>query len=404
MISISGAAAFYYNPNIQYIYHNETAVRVIALIYPLFLMIWVILVPLPPLKYLTVHNISYYQNKSIQSLIIAVSFLFIIVSLVALFSVVPFHKTGLYANLFNPSNALVYRENTFKLLPNANVKRLLSHAHTIFIPFAFGIAFLKFRDSKKAANRLPLIAIMIIALFCAGINGARGPIGYLLLLIGILYMLEVGTFRGIVVLFVLVLIALMIAFLFTAMRRGELQTAGLDRMFTFAFRILRRAFLSPFETGLLHNEYAAFNGTWGPGVIGFPFKNHLLEEHVNYYRIVGSWYNNTILGINSETTNLNTSFIFSQQAIWGIGAGTIISYILIVLSDLFIYFIYKLPANIKTFAHGFLLWELINVISTDIFWVYWSIIEALIMLWGFIIVYHYTKIAASKNSRYCSEI
>ena len=188
---------------------------------------------------------------------------------------VPFWKTGLYASLFDPANAVAFRENTFKLLPDPNIKRIIAHTRNIFIPVIFGLAFIRFRESKKLFNKIILIFIMAVGLLAAGISGARGPIAYLFLLIGILYLFEVGPGRGILILLGFLVIALLIAFVLTVLRRGELFTADFDRMLTFAFRIYRRAFLTPFESGLLHNEYAAMNGAWGPSVIGFPFKGYL---------------------------------------------------------------------------------------------------------------------------------
>lgn len=396
LISISAAAAFYHNPTIDYQYHNEDVVRVIALIYPLCLMIWVVLVPLSPSTNLAGSNVSYSQDDSYSTLIIAVSFILIAVALVSLFRLVPYYKTGLYANFFDPDNALIFREYTFKLLPSSFVKRMLAHAKAVFIPFAFGFAYLKFRKSRNQLTNITLILVMVVSLIAVGISGARGPIGYLLLLMGILYMLEVGVTRGVMALLLLVLVALTLAFIFTGLRRGELYTADFERLLTFASRIVKRAFFSPFESGLLHNEYSAMNGPWGPVVIGFPLKGHLGIEHVNYYRIVGNWYSNTILGIDVQTTNLNTSYIFSQQAIWGLGIGTAISFLLIVLSDFAILIIYKFPMDIGKFAHAYILWKLIDVVSTDIVEVYWSITEALLALLGFIIVRN--SLMALKNS------
>ena len=139
------------------------------------------------------------------------------------------------------------------------------------------------------------------------------------------------------------------------------------------------------------------HGPWGPAVIGFPFKGHLGIEHVNYYRIVGNWYSHSILGINVQTNNLNTSYIFSQQAIWGIGIGTAISFILIALSDFAILIIYNFPFDVGKFAHAYILWKLIDVVSTDIVEVYWSIIEALIFLLGFVIVKNSLMILANSD-------
>jgi len=175
LISISAAAVFYHNPSIQYRYLDEELFRIICLIYPAALMMWIIFTPFLPSINLSKADITFYQHESYSTLIIAVSFSFILIALIALLTVIPYYETGLYANFFDPDNALIFREKTFKLLPSQFVKSLLSHAKAVFIPFAFGFAYLRFRKSKNILTSITLILVMSVSLLVGlGLNYLYG--------------------------------------------------------------------------------------------------------------------------------------------------------------------------------------------------------------------------------------
>ena len=79
----------------------------------------------------------------------------------------------------------------------------------------------------------------------------------------------------------------------------------------------------------------------------------------------------------------------------------VVMILLIILSDFLILITNQFPIHIGKFAHAYFLWKLIDVISTDIIEVYWSIIEAFILLWIFVVVSNsLTALRTSRNLSY----
>ena len=125
--------------------------------------------------------------------------------------------------------------------------------------------------------------------------------------------------------------------------------------------VVRRIVASPFYTGVVHMEYVNQTGLWDySSITPFPGKNHLGFDHINSFRVVGEWYS------GSEEENMNTSEIFLQMSIFGVGVGGAVAIIMFIVTDFVVLFVSFLERAFRLPVFITLLGYFKNSISTGL--------------------------------------
>ena len=158
------------------------------------------------------------------------------------------------------------------------------------------------------------------------------PIGWIILALAFAFALIRGIWRGAVVVGLAAVLVLSIVFTFTIARIG--MTGELDSQVfeTYSVSVLDRAFIAPFDTGVLANRYAEDVGGLGISNIR-PLALLAGVEPVNLPNIV----NRTYFPHLRESGMVNTSFVFDLQASFGIWPGWWCALALLAMLDVLLY-------------------------------------------------------------------
>lgn len=240
------------------------------------------------------------------------------------FATVPLKSTGLWAILFEAEKSMVAREESLKLLDS----RLLPYAFFMCINVTVPVTMIlyAFRLSYRRAITTSAMLITIIALLLfIGITGARMPIAKACLMLALAFVLTARSRRGLLVLPVSIIGAFAVITTLSLLREGLDSASPFTAMLS---GISNRAFVIPFETGLLTTELAGARG-FLDGANVRPFALLTGQDHVSlasevYYIMYPSHLNN---GIDSGLAP--TSFLFDFQAGFGIWTGWWISLVAI---------------------------------------------------------------------------
>ena len=145
---------------------------------------------------------------------------------------------------------------------------------------------------------------------------------------------------------------------------STLRSTALDSLEVFeykTFQVIRRVFISPFFSGVLHLKFAEIHGLWDYfKVIGIPFKNHIGVEHINHYRIVGEWYT------EDSRSHASTSDLFLHISIFGIYIGAFISFIKIITLDLLSLLTLKVNKTVRLPLFVSIVASSVNLVSSGV--------------------------------------
>lgn len=236
------------------------------------------------------------------------------------FATVPLQSTGLWAILFTPEKSAVAREESLKLLDSKLLPYAFFMCINVTVPVAMILYTLRLSYRRAITTSAMLITVAALILFI-GITGARMPIAKAFLMLAIALALTTRSRRGLLVL------PLSIIGAFGVITTLSFLREGLDSASPFAAMlsgISNRAFVIPFETGLLTTELASARG-FLDGANVRPYALLTGQDHVSLssevYFIMRP--GDQIDGIQSGLAP--TSFLFDFQAGFGIWTGWWIS-------------------------------------------------------------------------------
>lgn len=228
---------------------------------------------------------------------------------------VPFQSTGLYAVLFNPSNAALAREYSLKLLASPALQYGFSFMALVFSPLlavllaeAIGSNFVRRRFVAVAGLSAALGGVLV----AVSLTGARSFAVTLLLTVVLAWFLRRGLPINVLQVILLLVCILTLPTLFTIFREGKELTwstfgAYLQQL------ILDRILYVPMETAMWYAQYAQIHGFWG--VAAIPKLATLLGvEPVNVLNVIGLAYTN--YGIDSVYAN--TGYVFAYYSYFGL--------------------------------------------------------------------------------------
>lgn len=232
------------------------------------------------------------------------------------FAAFPIQSTGLWAIMLSTGDATQAREDSLKLFDSAALKYAFSIGTTAFVPIGVSLVILRLRRLRIVSSAgTSLIALCLVAF--AGITGARMPMGRVIISVVIAIALISHRRSKLLILpFGGALAIAMIASL-TLMRSGKSVLEVGSGLVT---GIANRAFVMPFETGLLSVQFASEQGFLdGANVRPYailtaqPYLELPSEVYMKYFYGRG--------GAAIESGSANTSFLFDFQAGFGIWPG-----------------------------------------------------------------------------------
>lgn len=384
MVRISFSAAFYdylegfYNP-IEHSF-DLALFQLISILFPFVCIIIVLSINLSisSTKPIMINSYEYFYDFSYKlptiRLLSLVFFFVLVISLNLLLNEVPFDKTGLYATFFDPQNAVNARENTLKLLTNRFTQLLYGFCRNYIVYISAGLAFLLYYFSNIKRDKYIAFFIILFLLFFVSISGAKGPVAWLLIYLGLLNLLVKGGNKKFFKLIFICFFAFLVIVLFKYLL---LIDKGYSLTYTFQ-TMLHRALVAPFETGLWHYEYALNHGFWGISAIAIPLKTHLGIDSSLSYAIVGAWKSSIIGG--PESNWMNTSVLFTHISNWGYFFGIFLSVLLVVIFDLLLFFEKNIPNFFVYVIRPVFYINAVSLVSTDFFSIFWNTLYFIVLL------------------------
>jgi len=253
-------------------------------------------------------------------------------------TVVPFHKTGLYAILFNPSAAAEAREQSFKLLPNPLVRYAYASLQTAVAPLTSILLSLTLLSSLKkrlffrSAIYAGLILIVVIA---ASLPGARATSALIVLVVLFALYLRAGAPLNPIVFAMILLAVTLFPAVITLMREGG--QFSFEKLWLYIESIFGRIFIRGAPSNYYTLDYVQTHGYFGIGVIG-KLASLINVEPVNVDLIIGTKY------INKGAADIATTYASPAfNVIYYSGFGLVaypISFIIVLALD-FLLLAYK---------------------------------------------------------------
>jgi len=362
MLCIGGAAAFT-GPEIELGYHNAFKLRLLALVFPLVILGWVVVTP----GLSMVSRRIYLQSKveateqsqvETRTVTIAIGLVATIILLVYL-SMVPLRSTGLWAIINDPASATLAREESLKLLSSVSLAYAFTMYQKILAPLLVALLVLwKIpRFSLLNVFRLVLILAVFISVM---LPGARSPAGLLILVLALVVVLKSGVARGVLSMVSAVLGGLTVASVMTLMRQGQVIMLANGTIWgIIGNSIFMRAFVTPFKTGLWTNLYAQSHGLTGISSIR-PLALLFGVPYVKLSNQVALAYSPT----GTSTSYANTSFLFSLQSAFGLEIGWCAALVLLCSLDFLLFAFLKLRGELLVAFMCALLISLTSLIYT----------------------------------------
>jgi len=263
-------------------------------------------------------------------------------------------ETGLWGMLFDSERYDLLRALSHKTIGNVLVKRLYSYS-LLLIPFVSVCAFvlLKYKKYRKEA-----FLGLLIVIFVALLSGTRGHVINILFTYLLFIIITNNKFP---MKKAITLIGLSFMLLLTLSISRSSDEVDYETLSNKVHEVVRRIVASPFYTGVVHMEYVNQTGLWDySSITPFPGKNHLGFDHINSFRVVGEWYS------GSEEENMNTSEIFLQMSIFGVGVGGAVAIIMFIVTDFVVLFVSFLERAFRLPVFITLLGYFKNSISTGL--------------------------------------
>ena len=232
---------------------------------------------------------------------------------------VPLRSTGLWTIFFEPEQAGQAREESLKLLDSKSLKYAYSICTNVIVPTTIFVCLVRISKRKAITSSAILLGVLAVLIF-AGISGARMPVAKILLTVAVAIALTSRSRRWLVVLPLSVAGAFCLIAALSFLREGQGATGPTD-MF---LGIANRAFVMPFETGLLSVDFAGNEG-FLDGANVRPFAIITGQEYLALPSEIYQTYYFAEAGGEIESGLAPTCFLFDFQAGFGISLGWWIS-------------------------------------------------------------------------------
>lgn len=335
-VMMGGAAAFA-GPGSDFGYPQAATLRFLVVIFPLAGVLWALLTPRlggvartvcsactgPEVRSRSARDLHSLAGLALATISVAVVLLYL--------DAVPLMSTGLVTAFRDPESATIARERSLKLVSSAVVRYGYTfHVH-VFAPVMIGVLVLyRSRTVFGALMRAcGILALIVSVMF----TGARAPAGYLLLVVGVVYLLRLGLRKGSLIVAFTGTLAICLATLMSLIREGragDMSFAIFSRYFSGS--LMHRAFVDPFEMGVWTNLYAHDHGLMGVRNIR-PLANLFGAEYFNLPNAVALAYSRNAL----PSSSANASFLFDFQASFGLLLGWIVALVALFLLDFALY-------------------------------------------------------------------
>jgi hypothetical protein len=217
------------------------------------------------------------------------------------------------------------REKSLKLLGNP----VLGYAFPLYVSFVAPVltALLAIWKPNRPWIRIGRWLLLLPLVLSVMLTGARSPAGQLLLVLGTVFVLRRGVFRGGIVMGGAAFGGIMIAAMLTIAREGAMDRLSWASVQEYSTAITGRAFVSPFMVGMWTNLYAHEHGLLGVSNIR-PMAILLGEPQVNLPNLVGLAH-----VPNATTIHADCCFLFDYQASFGLWKGWALAIMLLCTLD-----------------------------------------------------------------------
>lgn len=222
------------------------------------------------------------------------------------FQYVPLNATGLYAILFNPSDAFMAREFSQKLLDNTFVRYGYVFMRSVFAPLLSVFVFKRMIDSLKKMRFLKVVTCvlgLVFILIAVSLSGARANAAAVFLVIIFSVWIPNKAKINPFVLIVAALLVFLVPTALTILREGRLLSIDSFSQ-TLEGGIFYRTFVIPMRMGLNYVHYTQNIGSLG--MRGFSFMSGIHPEWINVPNMINNLY-----GGRYETGYANAGYIFA---------------------------------------------------------------------------------------------
>ena len=252
-------------------------------------------------------------------------------SLAGYLATIGLFNTGLWSIFFDPSASVEARERSLKMIELPIIGYLYVFFRTAVAPSLFVLCVFSISRRRPVLSTL-LGGLALLCLMGVGLEGARMPIGWIILAMAFAYMLLRGIWRGALVVGLGAVLVLAMVFTISIARIGMMGEVDGAVVETYSVSVLDRAFVAPFDTGVLANRYAEDFGLLGTSNIR-PLALLQGEEWINLPNVV----NRTYFPHLRESGMVNTAFLFDFQASFGVWSGWWLSLVLLGALDFLLY-------------------------------------------------------------------
>jgi len=229
---------------------------------------------------------------------------------------VPFRETGMWVMLTDPLSSAQARETSFKLLPNPLLKYSYAIVMNSVAPMLGAYAGLALIHGVRG-RRIPRVAtslgVIFIALLCASVSGARGPLAMVMMVIVFGWWLRKRAPLNPVYLGCALVSVLFLPILITIVREGRqvtIESASLS-----VKQVYSRISGDTAQVAIWYAEHAQTTGY--TGIAGIKKLAPLYDlEPVDLGNLIGLTYGEGSL----DTVTANTNFIIFYYTLFGLGA------------------------------------------------------------------------------------
>ena len=266
--------AAFAGPELDEGYDLGYSLRLLTLLFPMIIVVWVLATPgfSRQAKILALRcrqiepSLTDGQSSAVNFVEkrVALGFLFIsTIIILAYLRTVPLMSTGLVLIFTDPLASIMAREEGLKLLTSPFIRYSYVWHSIVFAPILVGLLaqaklpFLSMRNFLRAG-------LIIALLLSVMLTGARAPGARIIIILGFIYFLRAGLWRGSLVLFPSAGISLVLAALLTKLRQGELATMDMGALLTTVSNgMVKRTFETQYLTGVWANHLAQDIGHFG---------------------------------------------------------------------------------------------------------------------------------------------
>ena len=228
--------------------------------------------------------------------------------------VVPWKDTGLYAVIFQPSDAAIAREQSLKLLSDQSLKYTISLFNSTLAPILaclIGLRALYAWQTKAFLKALFFLSLILPILLTVSLSGARAPSAMILLAVIFTILITKGLPINPIKIAFLAAIVLIIPGLISLLRNAaDFNLSSIIEYYTDIFdRAIGQGMIVDAQW---HLEYVNRFGFWG--IAGIEKLAGLFDVNpINILNVVGKYYRPDAL----DSISANTSTIFLYYSCFG---------------------------------------------------------------------------------------